>query len=284
MIHRRSFLEMSAAGAVMLAWGRRLRAAAPLKVGMCNWSMRVRDTSVFALAKRIGLDGVQMDLGFEKEGLPLRRAEVRREYKDAAREAGIAIPSTNIGELNRHPLAGEPRTAIWALDSIEAARDLGSRVSMLPFFGKGELRENEPGGIDAVVDVLKEIAPRAEKAGIILGLENTLSAEANLKILDRVGSPAVQVWYDVGNSDVRNYDVPAEIRLLGKRICQFHLKDRNFLLGQGPINFEAVARAIRDIGYDGWLILETASPKDVVEDTRANVAFTRRVFGLAARL
>ena len=276
-LHRREFLLTAACAA--LAWTERLRAAAPLKVGMCNWSMRVQDASVFALAARIGLDGVQMDLGSEKESLPLRRAELRRQYSEAAREAGIAIPSTNIGDLNRFPLASEPRSAVWALDSIEAARDFGARISMLPFFGRGELRENNPGGIDRVVEVLKEAAPRAEQAGIVFGLENTLPAEANLRILERVGSSAVQVWYDVGNSSVRKYDVPSEIRLLGKRICQFHIKDGRFLLGQGQMDFEAIARAVADIRYDGWLILETASPNDVVQDTRANVEFTRRVFG-----
>ena len=262
----------------MLSWAKNLPAAASLKVGMWQPSLRVRDASVFALAKRIGLDGVQVVLGSEKEGLPLRRPEVRRQYREAARETGLAIPSTGLNELNNFPLAGEPRAAIWALDSIEVTRDLGAGVSMLPFFGKGELRDNDPRGMDRVVEALKELAPRAEKAGVILGLENTLSAEGNLKILERVGSPAVKVWYDVGNSSLRNYDVPAEIRMLGRRICEFHIKDRNFLLGQGPMDFRAIARAVRDIGYEGWLILETASPKDVFEDTRANVEYVRRVF------
>ncbi len=277
-MNRREFLGRATAGAALAGWIKELRAASPLKVGMWQNSLRVRDASVFALAKKVGLDGVQVILGLEKEGLPLRRPEVRQKYKEAARETGLAIPSTGLSELNNFPLASEPRAALWALDSIDVSRDLGARVSMLPFFAKGELRESEPGAIDRVVDVLKELAPRAEQAGIILGLENTLSAEANLKILERVGSPAVQVWYDVGNSSLRNYDLPAEIRMLGKRICQFHIKDRNFLLGQGPIDFPAVARAIHDIGYDGWFILETASPKDVVEDTRANVEYVRRTF------
>ena len=80
---------------------------------------------------------------------------------------------------------------------------------------------------------------RSEKKGVILGLENYLSAEDNRTILDRVGSPAVQVYYDVGNSTDKGRDVVKEIRALGPRICEFHAKDAGYMLGQGRIDFHA---------------------------------------------
>ena len=61
----------------------------------------------------------------------------------------------------------------------------------------------------------------------------------------------------------------------------FHIKDGKSLLGEGQINFPAIAAAVKDIGYDGWLILETASPNDLEADTRKNIGYVRRVFGIA---
>ena len=175
-------------------------------------------------------------------------------------------------------LFAEPVTAIWLLDSIPTAKALGARVIMLPFFGNGELKEAWQ--IDRTVDVVRQAARPAESAGVTLALENTLSAEDNLKIVDRVGSPAVNIWYDVGNSSARGYDVPAEIRRLGRdRISMFHIKDGKSLLGEGQIQFPPIAAAVWDIGYDGWLILETASPTDLEADTRRNIEYVRRVFG-----
>jgi sugar phosphate isomerase/epimerase len=275
-MNRREFL---AAGAGVAGWVNELRAAAPLKVGMADWSLGRRDATVFELAKQCSLDGVQVDMGRVRDGMPLRRPEVRQQYRDAARAAGLTVPSTNIGEFNNFPLADEPRSVIWLLDSIEMARDLGARISMVPFFGRGELKENNAPQIDRLVDLMKEAAPLAEKAGLVFGLENTLSADANMRILDRVGSPALKVYYDVGNSSVRNYDVPAEIRALGSRICEFHIKDGRNLLGQGRINFEAIAAAIRDIQYRGWLTLETATLNDAVTTTKANAAYARKILG-----
>src|SRR6266516_1842426 len=83
------------------------------------------------------------------------------------------------------------------LEAIPITRQLGARVILLPFFGKGALQTKAE--MDYVGDFLKEIGPEAEKTGVILGLENTNSAEDNARILDRAQSKAVLVYYDVGN-------------------------------------------------------------------------------------
>lgn len=252
------------------------------KVGMYQGSLRKSDPGVFDLARRIGLDGVELLMGPVKENLPLRQAEVRRQYKEASARTGVAIPSLCINVLNQVPLKSEPKTALWLLDTIEAAADFGCKNILVPFFGKGELKMEAAEEIERVVDALKELAPRAARAGVTLGLENTLSADDNLAILERVNSPAVLVYYDVGNSFGRGRDVPAEIRKLGaRRICQIHIKDNPAFLGQGKMDIPAVAAAIRDIEYRGWLVLETESPtKDVEKDTTANLAYLKKVFGI----
>ncbi len=247
---------------------------------MCSWSLGGKDPSVCERAKRVGAEGIQLDLGNVANNAALRRPEVRRPYAEAARAAGIQIPSTAIVAYNQLPLKSEPKAAVWLHDAIEATRDLGARVHMICFFSKGELTEDQPREIERVVEVLREVAPRAEKAGVVLGIENTLTARANLAILDKVNSPAVQVWYDVGNTFGKGYDVPGEIRMLAGRICEFHIKDNPSLLGQGKVPFAEIAKAVHDINYRGWLMLETGSPnKDVEGDARRNLEFTKKVFG-----
>jgi len=281
VLSRRDFLAVSALAGVAprasaQAGGERW------KIGMYQGMLRVSEPEVFELAKRIGLDGVELLMGTPKESLPLRRAEVRQRYKEASRRSGLAISSVCINALNQVPLKSEPKTALWLLDTIEACRDFGCQNILVPFFGRGELKMEAAEEIERVVDVLKELGPRAAQAGVTLGLENTLSADDNLALLERIGSPAVRVYYDAGNSFGRGRDVPAEIRKLGReRICQFHIKDNPSLLGQGKMDIPAVAAAIGDINARGWLVLETVSPSgDVEKDTRANLAYLKKVFGI----
>ncbi len=74
------------------------------KIGACDWSIgKMGDPGAFEVAKQIGLDGVQVSLGTVKDDLHLRKPEVQRQYKDAARKTGLEVASLAIAELNNIP-------------------------------------------------------------------------------------------------------------------------------------------------------------------------------------
>ena len=83
---------------------------------------------------------------------------------------------------------------------------------MAPAFNRGDLDMAKTAEIDRFVKAVRGAATKAEKLGVIIGLENYLSADDNRKIIDRVGSPNVKVYYDVGNSTDKGRDVCKEIR------------------------------------------------------------------------
>ncbi len=237
------------------------------------------DPTALELAKEIGLDGVQVSLGTAADDMRLRKPELQRQYKETAGRTGLEVSSLAIGELNSVPYKSDPRTVAWVSDSIDVCRALGVRVVLLAFFSNDDLR-GDNAGVDEVVRRLKGVAPKAEKAGVILGLESWLSAQQHLDILKRVGSPAVQVYYDVCNSNDMGYDIYQEIRTLGKRrICEFHFKENGALLGQGKVDFKKVRAALDDIGYSGWVQIEGAVPpgKQILESYQANCKFLRGI-------
>ena len=126
---------------------------------------------------------------------------------------------------------------------------------------------------DQVADILKEFMPAAQKAKVIIGLEDSVSAEDNVRMFDRAGSKYLTEFYDVGLTSGLGFDPPKEIRFLGKdRINCFHFRDQGYL-GQGKLDFRAVLQAIADIGYKGWIVFETASPKDVETDMKKNLEY-----------
>jgi sugar phosphate isomerase/epimerase len=267
-------LALSTTFAPLLAADRR-----GFQIGACDWSIgKMADPGAMALAKEIGLDGVQVSLGTAANDMSLRTAEVQTQYKQAAEKAGVKVASLAIGELNNIPYKSDPRTIPWVSDSIDVCRAMGTRVVLLAFFGNGDLRD-DPAGVDEVVRRLKAVAPKAEKAGVILGIESWLSAEQHVAILDRVGSSAVQVYYDVCNSNDRGYDIYREIRQLGNRICEFHAKENGVLLGQGKVDFQRVRAALDDIAYRGWVQIEGAIPPGgtVLESYRQNRQFLCKI-------
>ncbi len=287
-LSRRQMIRRSARAALALSFASELAPllAAPgrrrFKIGACDWSLgKMGDPGAFDLARQIGLDGVQISLGTLADDMRLRQPAVQREYQNAARKAGLEVASLAIGELNNIPYKSDPRTIQWVRDSIDVCKAFGVRVVLLAFFAQGDLR-NDTAGVDEVVRRLKAVAPNAERAGVFLGIESWLSAPQLIEILDRVGSPAVKVFYDLCNTTDMGYDICAEIRELGGRICEFHAKENGALLGQGKIDFHKVRAALDDIHYHGWVQIEGAVPagKPILESYQANCRFLRRILSI----
>lgn len=232
------------------------------RIGACDWSIGpVNDIASMALAKKIGLDGLQLDLGKVSNTSSLWNPEIQKAYKQAAKKYGIQISSLAIGDMNRIPYKSEPETEQWVSDSIDVAKAMGCKVILLPFFSKGDLKGDEA-GTKEVIRRLKKVAPKAQKNGIILGLESWLSADEHLEIIHAVGSDHVKIYYDVANSNKMGYDIYEEMERLGKKyICEIHAKENGFLLGQGKIDFNRVEKVLRDIDYTGWVVIESAVPK-----------------------
>lgn len=283
-ITRRQFIAGSAgtiAGAVLFS---RLADAAPgkIRVGACDWSLGAVKPEGIDVAKAAGLDGLEISAGNPADVLKIADAAWRKQYKDKMAATGIVAPSTAMGLLNSAPLATDPRGPAWLDQVIDATKDLDAKVILLAFFGKGDLRDKDgnlkPNDVDVVVQRLKDAAPKAKEKGVILGIENTLSAKQNVDILERVQSDSVLVYYDIRNSTDNGYDVPAEIRFLGDRICQIHFKDGDHYLGQGEVKMEPVAEAMAAIDYGAWVVLETSTPsKDRVADFKKNAEYTRQL-------
>lgn len=257
-----------------------IKAVAPgFKIGACDWQINKRsDPSALEVAKSIGLDGVMVDMGDLKNDLHLRRPEVQQSYHDAVKSTGIVVSSLALGILNHIPLKSDQRAEQWVSDTIDVCKAMRLKVILVPFFGDGDLK-GDKAGTDAVVAAFKRLAPKAERSGVILGVESWLSAEQHVDILNRVGSRSVRVYYDMGNSQLAGWDVCKEIRFLGKRICEFHAKDYDDLFGKGSMNFPAVRKAMDDIGYRGWMQIEgVKSPLGAVESVRYDLNYLRTIF------
>jgi L-ribulose-5-phosphate 3-epimerase len=287
--NRRKMIGHTLQGALGLALAPQLAAfgagdAPPrFKIGACDWSIgQSGNVAGMELARKIGLDGLQVSLGSVANDLHLRKQEVQLQYKAAAQHFGVEVLSLAIGELNNVPYKSDPRTIEWVSDSIDVCRAMGCRVVLLAFFSNNDLKGDES-GIAETVRRLRQVAPKAEKAGVILGIESWLSAEEHMDIIERVGSPSVKVYYDVANSEKMGYDIYREIRQLGRQklICEFHMKENGALLGQGRVDFKAVRAAIDDIDYSGPIHIEGAVPRggNLLESYIHNRKFLQDIFG-----
>jgi sugar phosphate isomerase/epimerase len=247
------------------------------------------------LAAEAGATGVELVLADERAAGLLSDAAALNALRGQADAAGVAIPALAL-LFNHHTdglvreSAATATTMAQVRAAIAAAGQLGTPVVMLPFGKLASIGDEKE--LDFACDRLLELDELAEQAGVTVGVESMLSTNQKLYLIDHAGGGVgVRVYYDVGNVLLRKLDPATELRDLGAdRICGVRWRDvslregqpadTDMRLGEGEVNFQAVAQALHAIGYDGWVTLETPAEDNAMEAARHNVAFARKMLGL----
>ncbi len=128
---------------------------------------------------------------------------------------------------------------------------------------------------------LAELAPYAESAGVVIGVENVwnkflLSPLEARDFIDKINSPFVKFYFDAGNVLLFGHS-HHWVKILGDRIIRVHVKDFRtdrfaFVnLLHGDLDFPKLVSALRDVGYDGYLTAELDpykhAPQQLIIDT-----------------
>jgi len=259
-----------------------------MKIGILEDCLGQPWTTAFAEAAAAGFDGVELGVKGDYAATELWSAEGRRALVQRAQEAGAEIASLCLHALWQFSFAhpdGTVRATAQKIttSAIRFAAELGVSAILVPVTPGPEVGPEE--GTRRWIEEMKKCAPVAEEHQVRLGLENVgrgygKSAAELCHLTDAVGSPGVGVYYDVGNATAFGHDPVEEIHQLGERIVQVHVKDWGGgpLLGEGQVKLAESIAALRDIGYDGYLVLETPATDNPRRAAEHNGAFVRKLW------
>ena len=244
------------------------------------------DAETFGRARRLGFRGVEVIVSREQ----LRADERLERLRRSAALNGLEVPSLVLGEHSDLGGAADRDPAVAAAAAVDIehalrwAAELGSDVILVPFFGRAELTGDDD--LDRAAERFLPLCEAAGAHGVTLCYEGTLPASGIRALAELVGSPWFGCYFDLANVVPRGMDTATEIRALGSLIRRVHVKDVRVHVGDarpglGRVDFAACAQALDEIGYDGWLVLE--SPPGPPELAGRDLAFTRSAFpGLEA--
>ena len=265
-----------------------------MKFGICQWSLPLDGPYACTVAQRLGLEGIQLDMGTWERGLPLSRPAVREAWLEMAERTGIAFPSiaTTLADYFdlTAPEGSEDRTIVqYAFDkAVEAAVHMGVGTVMTPTFEKSAVRSEEE--FRQLVTFLQYACDRCADHGLTMATENPLSAEDTLRLFREVDRANLTLYFDTQNYFLHwDADSAALIRELhGLFGEQLHVKDgRNkdlsgAILGEGDSGFAASVAALHEVGYDGWIILENYYDREPLRaENRDPEALIRRDLAVA---
>jgi sugar phosphate isomerase/epimerase len=251
-----------------------------MKAAVMDTVLAVDD--VVAEAGRLGFAGIELNATRTQ----LRSADqgaVERLRRDAA-GASLLLHSLVLGEHNHGGVASaDPHTAARTDEEVRLAiglaAELGADVVLIPFFLEAQLHTDDD--VDRCAAAFAALCPVAAERGVTLCFEGLLPAERIRELAARVASPAFGCTFDLANPLRRGLDPPTEIRSLGSLVRRVHVKDMlvrpgDVRPGRGRVDFAECARALGEIGYDGWLTLET--PRALPPLVARDLSFTCSIF------
>ena len=238
------------------------------------------DEKTFVRALRLGFAGIEVDLS--RDDFSNGRLDALRHAKAGT---GLAVPSIVLGEhSDRGGISdADSLVAEQARDdvaqAIEWAAELGADVILLPFFGRAELVDEND--VERAVGAFRPLGEVAGERGVVLCYEGTLPATRIRRLADGIASRAFGCYFDLANPVARGLDSASEIRTLDELVQRVHFKDTRVSPGDCPpglgrVDYAASFEALCEIGYDGWVVLET--PPGPPELVGRDLAFARSVF------
>ena len=234
-----------------------------------NWMRAEPLETTLARIKRLGYQSIEIS----GEPTQYSAGPTRALLKQYGIRCWGAVTLT-LGERNlaARDTARRAKSVQYVKSVVQLVADLdGEIITIVPATVGKVVPDSTPENEWAwVIDGLKEAYELAERLGVRMAIEplNRFEtyfinrADQAVAMADAVG-PKCGVCLDAFHMNIEEKDFLAAIRSTGRRIYDFHVADNNRLApGQGKLDWKAIVRTLKEVGYDGALTAEFVAPVD----------------------
>jgi D-psicose/D-tagatose/L-ribulose 3-epimerase len=240
-----------------------------MKIGMnlLLWTTHVTDEHfpLFAKLKQAGFDGLELPV-FEGDAAHYKK--IAAELKNQ----GLACTTVTVVDETSNPISPDAAVREAALArhkwAIEMTAVLGGEKLCGPyhsplavFSGAGPTADEKK----RAADVFRRSADEAKKAGIMLALEYLnrfecyflTTAQQTRDLVKAVDHPNFRMMYDTFHANIEEKNIPQTIRGVADSFIHVHISENDRgTPGTGHVHWDETFRTLREVKYDGWLVIE----------------------------
>jgi D-psicose/D-tagatose/L-ribulose 3-epimerase len=259
-----------------------------LGMNMLLWSTDVSGgeyDATFAMLKDAGFDGVEV---------PIFDREVDKYAELGARLDGFGLERLAVAarSADDNPISEDPavraEAAAATCANLDSAAALGAPLICGPLGAPLGVFSGAPPTAEEKArsaDYLREVAPYADERGVTIVLEYLNRFEmyltntaADLAALVReVGHPSVRMMYDTFHAHIEEKDPRAALQECKDVLVHVHLSENDRSTpGAGQVEWEATFAALKEIDYDGWVVIEAFG--DSLPELAGATKIWRRMF------
>lgn len=214
----------------------------------------------------MGYDGVEIPFN----DLSVLNAKVTRRAREAARvgltSCCVLLPGTSICSET----AAERKAGIERLKQmVEITAEMGGDTVAGPLYSPVRYltgRRRSDAEWSWCVEGLRAAADHAGTAGVVLAIEPLNRFETHVintaadaaRLVREVGSPNLTVQIDTFHANIEEKDTAAAIRATGELVGHFHASESDRgTPGTGQVRWKEAFAALKQIGYDRWITIES---------------------------
>jgi len=259
-----------------------------LGMNMLLWSTDVCAAEfdpVFEMLKDAGFEGVEIPI-FDRE------VEKYADLRTRLERIGLEALAVSARASHDNPISADPAVRAEALvatkANLDSAAALGAPLICGPlaaplavFTGTGPTDEEKA----RAVAYLQELGPYAEERGVTIALEYLNRFEMYLtncavdlaELVRATGQPRIRMMYDTFHAHIEEKDPAAALRACADVLVHIHLSENDRSTpGAGQVAWSETFDAIREIGYDGWAVIEAFG--DSLPELAGATKIWRRMF------
>jgi len=232
------------------------------------WTTRVdeRRAALFSRIREWGFDGAELFLSpQEPRDIPAVRKMLEKNQLECTtcsvipRECHLVSPLPEV----------RARGVEFLKTCVDRTAELGARLVCGPMFaGLGVMTgcRRTPEEWNWAVEGLQVVAHHAQKRYVMVCLEpvnrfetyflNTLEDAARL--IHDIGEPNVKIHFDTFHANIEERHPAEALRSVARELGHVHASENDRgIPGTGHNDWPGVLKTLKDIGYDGWITIES---------------------------
>lgn len=260
------------------------------KVAVADWMMLKRQKlGEFGLAKQLGCDGVEMDMGglgrrdsFDNK---LRQPAFQHLFRRTSDSLGVQVAAVAMSGFYGQSFANKTSYRWLITDCLNTMDVMGAAVAFLPLGGCGNGWTDSTSLRKIIVTRLHEVGEMARVRGKVIGIDTPLDAKENIQLLREINSDGIKIFYKFQTAIELGLDICKDMkRLGGSRICAIHASNTDgVLLRDDPaVNMSEIKKTLDKMKWSGWLIVERSRDAKRVRDVKynygENVKYLKEIF------
>jgi sugar phosphate isomerase/epimerase len=250
-----------------------------ITIGVCSWKLDAQGVSAIQRASELGYKAIELLTFSQDDYNEIRNPADQAAYVEAASTYEIELVGMVLGIFSSvvalHSV--EQESTAWEMLSNMIDVAIAMKIPVIACAMFGEYGINSAEEMARTSAMLRRGCEYIGDRPLKIATGSELSIEDNRKLIEQVNHPNMRTCYNANNwSGVNGVEMVRELGDVLYNVVHY----RDFDLEEGSDDYRATAQALKDIGFEGYILSHIEHKDDIEAQTAADITKLKHIFEL----